>query len=76
MVLTTQFIKETIMKKIVTAMMIAAFVLSAGSVFAAKCTVDSVDGNKVTVTCDKADDMKAGDAVTVKAAKGKKLEGC
>ncbi len=56
--------------------MIAAFVFSAGAVFAAKCTVDSVDGNKVTVTCDKADDMKAGDAVTIKAAKGKKLEGC
>ena len=64
------------MKKIVTAVMIAAFVFSAGAVFAAKCTVDSVDGNKVTVTCDKGDDMKAGDAVTIKAAKGKKLEGC
>lgn len=63
------------MKKIVIAMMVAAFVLSAGAVFAAKCTVDSVDGNKVTVTCDKADGMKAGDSVTVKAAK-KGLEGC
>ena len=63
------------MKKIVTAVMIAAFVFSAGAVFAAKCTVDSVDGNKVTVTCDKADGLKAGDAVTVKPAK-KGLEGC
>lgn len=63
------------MKKIVTAMMVLAFVLSAGAVFAAKCTIDSVDGNKVTVTCDKADGMKAGDSVTLKAAK-KGLEGC
>lgn len=54
--------------------MVAAFVLSAGAVFAAKCTVDSVDGNKVTVTCDKVD-VKAGDSVSVKAAK-KGLEGC
>lgn len=64
------------MKKIITAMMIAAFVLSAGSVFAAKCTVDSVDGMKITVTCDKDDGMKAGDEVTVRVKKGKKLEGC
>lgn len=61
------------MKKIGIVMMVAAFVLSAGAVFAAKCTVDSVDGNKVTVTCDKVD-VKAGDSVTVKAKKG--LEGC
>jgi hypothetical protein len=64
------------MKKILTAVMIAAFVFSAGAVFAAKCTVDSVDGTKITLTCDKDDGMKAGDAVTVRAAKGKKLEGC
>lgn len=63
------------MKKIVTAVMVAAFVLSAGAVFAAKCTVDSIDGTKVTVTCDKADDLKVGDKVTVKAGK-KGLEGC
>lgn len=62
------------MKKILTAVVVSAFVLSAGAVFAAKCTVDSVEGNKVTVTCDKAD-VKAGDSVTVKAAK-KGLEGC
>ncbi|MCL1980654.1 MAG: hypothetical protein FWG62_06225 [Proteobacteria bacterium] len=61
------------MKKVGVAVMVAAFVLSAGAVFAAKCTVDSVDGNKMTVTCDKVD-AKAGDAVTVKAKKG--LEGC
>lgn len=61
------------MKKIVVAMMAAAFVLSAGAVFAAKCTVDSVDGNKMTITCDKVEG-KVGDTVTVKAKKG--LEGC
>jgi len=61
------------MKKIGVALMVAAFVLSAGAVFAAKCTVDSVDGNKMTVTCDKVE-AKAGDTVTVKAKKG--LEGC
>jgi hypothetical protein len=61
------------MKKIVITMMAAAFVLSAGAVFAAKCTVDSVDGVKATITCDKAE-FKAGDTVTVKAKKG--LEGC
>ncbi|MDR2550592.1 MAG: hypothetical protein LBD10_10390 [Desulfobulbus sp.] len=61
------------MKKVGVAVMVAAFVLSAGAVFAAKCTVDSVDGNKVTVTCDKVD-VKAGDTVTVKAKKA--LEGC
>lgn len=63
------------MKKIITVAMVMAFVFSAGSVFAAKCTVDSVEGNKVTVTCDKADGMKAGDSVTVKGPK-KGLEGC
>lgn len=67
------------MKKLVTAVMVVAFALSsAGVVFAAKCTVDSVDGNKVTMTCDDASGMKAGDAVQVKAGKGGKkgYEGC
>ena len=63
------------MKKIVVTLMVAAFALSAGVAFAAKakCTVDAVEGTKVTMTCDKAD-FKAGDAVTVKAKKA--LEGC
>ena len=61
------------MKKIVVALMVAAFALSTSLVFAAVCTVDSVDGVKATVTCDKAD-FKAGDKVTVKAKKA--LEGC
>ena len=61
------------MKKIVVTLLAAVFALSAGVAFAAKCTVDSVDGTKVTVTCDKVD-VKAGDAVTLKGKKA--LEGC
>ena len=65
------------MKKLVIAAMVAAFVMSSSLVMAAtvKCTVDSVDGDKVTMTCDKADTLKAGDAVKVKGAK-KGYEGC
>jgi plastocyanin len=61
------------MKKMVVTMMAAALVLSAGAVYAAKCKVDSVDGNKMTMTCDSVD-VKVGDNVTVKAKKA--LEGC
>jgi len=61
------------MKKVGVAVMVAAFMLSAGAVFAAKCKVDSVDGNKVSVTCDKVD-VKVGDNVSVKVRKS--LEGC
>ncbi|MBW1749178.1 MAG: hypothetical protein JRJ37_00455 [Deltaproteobacteria bacterium] len=65
------------MKKIVTVVMVAAFALSAGTALAAseKCTVDAVDGDKVTMTC-KGSKMKAGDAVKVKGAKKKAIEGC
>lgn len=61
------------MKKIVVTLLAAVFALSAGVAFAAKCKVDSVDGTKVTVTCDKVD-VKAGDDVTLKGKKA--LEGC
>jgi hypothetical protein len=67
------------MKKLVTAVMVVAFALSsAGMVMAAKvkCTVDGVDGNKVTMTCDDASSLKAGDAVQVKAGGKKGYEGC
>jgi len=66
------------MKKMVTVVMVVAFALSAGSALASKvkCTVDSVTGNTVTMTCKKADKLKAGVAVTVKAAKKKAIEGC
>lgn len=66
------------MKKLVTAILVVAFALSsAGLVMAAKvkCTVDSVEGDKVTMTCDKADELKAGDKVQVKGAKAA-VEGC
>lgn len=65
------------MKKIVTVVMVVAFALSAGTALAASeaCTVDAVDGDKVTMTC-KGSKMKAGDKVKVKAAKKKAIEGC
>lgn len=65
------------MKKLIIAAMVAAFVLSSNLVMAAsvKCTVDSVDGDKVTMTCDGADKLKAGDTVKVKAGKAG-YEGC
>lgn len=66
--------EDLIMKKILAVLMAAAFVFSASTVFAAKCTVEAVEGNKVTLNCDKADDVKAGDKVNVRASK--KLEGC
>ena len=67
------------MKKVISAVMVAAFVMSASVVLAAKvkCTVDEVaaDG-KVTMTCEKADKLKAGDKVSVKSSKKKAIEGC
>jgi len=42
-----------------------------------KCTVDSVSGDKVTMTCKSADALKAGDSVKVKAKKkAAAIEGC
>lgn len=66
------------MKKVVTVVMVVAFALSAGVAMAArvKCTVDSVDGDKVTMTCKKASKLQAGQKVTVKVAKKKAIEGC
>ncbi|HFQ90365.1 MAG TPA: hypothetical protein ENK27_09860 [Desulfobulbus sp.] len=66
------------MKKIITVVMVAAFALSAGSALASKvkCTVDSVSGNTVTLTCKKADKLKAGEKVYVKPNKRKAIEGC
>ena len=70
--------KENIMKKMLTVVMVVAFAFSAGSALAGKvkCTVDKVDGSTVTMTCKKADKLKAGEAVTVKAHKKKAIEGC
>jgi len=67
-------------KKIVTLALALVFALStAGVGFAAKlkCTVDSVDGDKVTMTCSKADKLTAGDKVKVSPPRKKgAVEGC
>ena len=66
-------------KRIVSLVLAMVFTLStAGLGFAAKvkCTVDAVDGEKVTMTCEKADKMKAGDKVKVSTAKKSAVEGC
>jgi hypothetical protein len=66
-------------KKILALTMALAFTASTASVALAgkvKCTVDSVDGDKVTMTCKKASKLHAGDKVTVKAKKAKAIEGC
>ncbi|MCF6185997.1 MAG: hypothetical protein L3J49_00760 [Desulfobulbaceae bacterium] len=67
-----------VMKKLVTVVMVVAFALSAGSALAGKvnCKVNSVDGDKVTMTCKKADKLKAGMKVSVKESKKKAVEGC
>lgn len=59
--------------------MALAFTASAASVSVAasvKCTVKSVDGSTVTMDCKKASKLHAGDAVKVKTAKKKAIEGC
>ena len=68
-------------KKIVTIALAMIFALSTASAsFAAKkikCTVDAVDGDKVTMTCENADKFKAGDKVKVSPGKKKgAIEGC
>lgn len=66
-------------KRIVSLALAVVFALStAGIGFAAKlkCTVDAVEGEKVTMTCDKADKLKAGDKVKVSTKKKAAVEGC
>jgi hypothetical protein len=72
-----------IMKKGITSLALAlVFALSTVSVSlaaAAKvdCTVDTVEGTKVIMTCEKADGFKAGDKLKVPTAKkGGAVEGC
>lgn len=65
-------------KKLMTLALAVAFLASSATVSFAgkiKCTVDSVDGDKVTMTCDDAGSLKAGAKVEVKA-KAKAIEGC
>lgn len=67
------------MKKMVSLALATIFTLCiAGSGFAAKlkCTVDTVEGDKVTMTCKKADKLKAGDKVKVSTKKKAAVEGC
>ncbi len=67
-------------KKIVAVSMALIFAFcTAGLGFAAKlkCTVDAVDGETVTMTCEDADKMAPGDNVKVTPAKKKgAIEGC
>lgn len=67
-------------KKIVSLAIAVVFALStAGLGFAAKlkCTVDAVDGEKVTMTCEKADKLAPGDKIKVSPPKKKgAVEGC
>lgn len=66
-------------KKIVCFALAMVFALStAGIGFAAKlkCTVDAVDGEKVTMTCKKADKLAPGDKIKVSPAKKAMVEGC
>lgn len=66
-------------KKIVCFALAMVFALStAGVGFAArlKCTVDAVDGDKVTMTCKKADKLAVGDEVKVSTPKKGSIEGC
>jgi len=68
------------MKKILAAAFVLMFVVGTASVgFGAKlkCEVTGVDGETVTMTCTKADKLKAGDKVKVDPPKkGAAVEGC
>ena len=68
------------MKKVMAAAFTLLFVLgtaSAGYSAKVKCTVDSVEGDKVTLTCEKADKFKAGDKLKISTPKkGAAVEGC
>jgi hypothetical protein len=66
-------------KRIAILTMAVVFALStAGMSFAAKlkCTVDGVEGDKVTMTCEKADKLAPGDKVKVATSKKGAIEGC
>lgn len=66
-------------KAIVSVILVLTFAVSTVAVAAKlKCVVDSVEGDKVTMTCKKADKLKAGDKVKVSPPKGAgaAIEGC
>ncbi len=68
------------MKKRIMAAVFALFFIAgtAGVGFAArlKCTVDGVAGDKVTLTCEDADKLKAGDKLKISTPKKGGVEGC
>lgn len=65
------------MVSLVLAMAFALCVVGGASAAKLKCTVDSVEGDKVTMTCEKADKLAPGDKVKVSTAKkGAAVEGC
>ena len=70
------------MKKRIMAAVVALFFIAgtAGVGFAAsslKCTVESVDGDMVTIKCEDADKLKAGAKLKIRAPKkGAAIEGC
>ena len=68
------------MKKIVAGLCALFFVVSVAGVSVAaklKCTVDSVEGETVTMTCAKADKLKKGDKIKISPPKkGAAVEGC
>ena len=66
-------------KKLVTVVLATVFAMSSvGTAFAAKvkCTVDTVEGDKVTMTCEKADKLEPGAKVKVSTKKKAAVEGC
>lgn len=66
------------MKKTVAVVLAAAFVAAAAVAFAAKtetCKVTAVDGDKVTMTCEKTE-LKVDTEVKVQPKAEKKIEGC
>ncbi len=68
------------MKKIVAVLCALFFVISVAGVSVAarlKCTVDGVEGDKVTLTCEDADKLKEGDKLKITTPKsGAAVEGC
>lgn len=68
------------MKRIMAAAFVLLFVVgtaSAGYSARLKCTVESVDGDKVTMTCEDADKLEAGDKLKITPPKkGAAVEGC
>jgi len=66
-------------KKLLSLALAAAFMIGTASVSLAstvKCEVKAIEGNTVTLDCKKADKLKVGEKVKVKAAKAAAVEGC